>query len=366
MSAAVLPSPVVELDRSPPFLAAQRWLSRAEAEIALIDRTQPVNAAAERAALLADFERGQPRAPQFSYAPRPVLTELRAALDVLARSLEGEGPLGCAYADRARELAAEAAAAEAIDTAEFAERAEQRYVPGAAEDVLVAETWVSTWLGSTLEEVPASSQHRSDDRADPESLLRALERAAGGLPLRIEVRPNQIAAASVGEGFIAIRAGVMHGRAAVRRIVLHELSGHAEPRLRARSQQIGLFRVGSAQSSEDEEGRALLLERRAGLLDGARARELARRHFAARCVRQGAPFVDSVTALCAQGQPQKEAVEAACRAYRGAGLAREIVYLPALSRVSRAFEQEPALERYLECGRLSVAAARLCARGFAP
>jgi hypothetical protein len=132
----------------------------------------------------------------------------------------------------------------------------------------------------------------------------------------------------------------------------------------AQREELALFRVGSAKSADDEEGRALLLERGAGVLEGSRKRELARRHLAARAVRLGASFRDIVSELFQLGQDIASAVEAACRAARGGGLARELVYLASLSRVMRAFESEPELEGYFEHGRVSVEAARACHAGF--
>ncbi|HEY1535132.1 MAG TPA: hypothetical protein VGF76_13990, partial [Polyangiaceae bacterium] len=75
-------------------------------------------------------------------------------------------------------------------------------------------------------------------------------------------------------------------------------------------------------------------------------------------------FQDVVSRLLGLGQDIASAVEAACRAARGGGLAREYVYLVALSRVTRAFEIEPELEAYFEHGRVSVDAARACRAGF--
>jgi hypothetical protein len=100
------------------------------------------------------------------------------------------------------------------------------------------------------------------------------------------------------------------------------------------------------------------------VFEGARRRELARRHIAARRVRAGASFHDIVTELLELGQDIASAVEAGCRALRGGGLGREYVYLVALARVSRAFEAEPELEGYFEHGRVSVQAARACRNGF--
>lgn len=356
------PRGVIELDRTPLFQNTQQLLRRAETEIRLLDRAQPLNAAREGEALIADWGSGKCRPPQFEYPPRPMLGELRSALEFCHDAIGGFGALGATYAARARELEIEARAAERIGAADFAGFAALRYPLESSPDAETADAWAARWI-STPEEA-ASRLHRSDDRADPESLFRALEAATQGLPVRVQLRANQAAAAAVGEGFVGVRPGLWHSREMVRRIVLHEIEGHVRPRVLAQREELGLFRVGSARSSEDEEGRALLLERGAGVLRGARRRELARRHLAARHVRAGLPFVDSVRELLGLGQDIYSAVNAACRAERGGGLGREYVYLVSLARVARAFEREPELERYFEHGRVSVEAARACRAHF--
>jgi hypothetical protein len=362
MPIAPQPRGVIELDRTPLFQNTQQLLRRAESEIRLIDRVQPLNGAAEREALIADWGSGKERSPCFEYAGRVTLGPLRAALEAAAVAIGGLGALGGAYAARALELETEAAAVEQVASSGFAACAARRYPLEDSADSAVADDWAARWI-HTVNDTP-TKLHRSDDRSDDQSLFCALERATAGLPVRVEIRPNQAAAAAVGEGFVGVRPGLWHDEDAVRRIVLHEIEGHVRPRVLAQRQELGLFRVGSARSSDDEEGRALLLERSAGVLEGGRRRELARRHIAARDVRQGAPFQEVVRHLLGLGQDIASAVEAVCRACRGGGLARESVYLVALSRVTRAFEQQPELEAYLEHGRVSVEAARACRAGF--
>jgi len=361
MAIAPQPRGVLELDRTPLFHNTQQLLRRAEAEIRLIDRAQPTNAIPEREALIVDYGAGRARAPNFRYDPPPALGALRSALSAAASAIGGLGALGAAYAARALELLREAEAAEQVGTAQFAACCARRYPLESSLDADAADAWAARWIQAP--DVAQTVLHRSDDRADPESLICALERAAEGLPVRVQIR-NQAAAASVGEGFVGVRAGLWHSRETVTRIVLHEIEGHVRPRVLAQREALGLFRVGSAKSSEDEEGRALLLERGAGVLEGARRRELAARHLAARALRSGASFQEIVKQLIGLGQNIASSVEAACRALRGGGLGREYVYLVSLARVARAFEAEPELESYFEHGRVSVEAARACRAGF--
>src|SRR5262249_52921029 len=110
---------------------------------------------------------------------------------------------------------------------------------------------------------------------------------------------------------------------------------------------------------EDEEGRALVIEERYELLDDERRRELGIRHRMALDVRSGADWVESVRFGLAFGLTPRESVRIAARIHRGGGLAREVIYLPAWERVTRAFDADPTLEAWLERGRVSVDAARI-------
>jgi hypothetical protein len=178
------------------------------------------------------------------------------------------------------------------------------------------------------------------------------------LALRIEVVAGLASVAAVADGVVRIRAGVRLKKSAARRVALHEIHGHVLPRVRGRTWG-GILAAGSAGGSEDEEGRAILLEDRAGLLDAERHRDLGRRYLAAQCLRAGGDFWQTVELLGTLGAEAKEAVDLASRVHRGGGLGRELVYLDGYVRVRTRLEQEPSLERFLENGRVSLEAARL-------
>src|SRR3982751_3839132 len=176
------PRGVIELDRTPLFQNTQQLLRRAEAEIRLIDRAQPTNAVPEREALILDFGSARPRAPVFEYAPPPQLGKLRSSLESAAAAIGGLGALGATYAARALELECEARAAEHIGTAEFAHHCARRYPLESSPDAALADTWADRWIQAP--DQASGKLHRSDDRSDPESLIRALESATEGLPVR--------------------------------------------------------------------------------------------------------------------------------------------------------------------------------------
>jgi len=350
--------------------ALDRFLQRAERAVALLDRCRPLNFRTESARLLGAWRAGEALAPEFRYASPPDLSELRARLLLVARSLPKLG-FGALYAERALELESEARTVEAIGRPEFRGRALIRFHLSDAEErtaLARAERLCARGLGVAA--ARAAPVHRSDDEDDPGSLICCLQRAVGSLrlPVRIELVPDLVsAAAATNDGRLWVRAGVLHTDTEVKRIVLHELEGHVLPRLRALRESLGLFAVGTARGSDDEEGRALVLEERAGLFSAERGFELGLRHRAAASVRAGADFVETARLLVDQGASLEEAVPITARVFRGGGLAREVVYLTAYERVLAAFDERPELERWLERGRISVEAARHLERlGSAP
>jgi hypothetical protein len=340
-----------------------RLLLRAEREIALLDRCRPLNARSERARLLSSWQRGEAVVARFQYAPAPDFSELRAHLLALGQQLSGGSCLARLYGERALELEAEARVAEAIGTPEIAAAGSRRYAYGEAEaEAALACTERFLKAAGTGSREDACTLHRSDDEGDPWSLISCLQRVAGQLrlPLRIELRGDLAsAAATTLDGRILIRCGVEHTEREVQRIVVHEIEGHALPRLRARSEGLGLFLVGTAQGSDDEEGRALLLEARAECLGDARRRELGWRHLAAIGARGGQDFVETVRCLLERGASLERALEIGCRVFRGGGLAREVVYLTAYCRVGSALGERRELESWLERGRIGIAAAHV-------
>ncbi len=207
--------------------------------------------------------------------------------------------------------------------------------------------------------------HASDDASDSQSWSSQMRKRVAelGLGVRVEVRP-QAAVAAVGEGLIAIRPRVWLTEKQGQRIVVHETLGHALPRKRARSATFGLLAGGLGEERRDR-GRASSPGRGAArLLDDDRKRELGFRHLAAASVRRGGSFRDTSEELIELGWPVETALDLAARVHRGGGLAREIVYLPAYLEVKRALSADPALERRLERGRVSLAAARVLESEF--
>jgi hypothetical protein len=339
---------------------AGKALLRAEEAIALVARATPKNARSELHRLAALAPRRARLRPAFAYERVPELGRLRRELEGIALSVAAHGPLGALHAARAEELELEARLAERVATPGFAALAAARFRAPLGEQHARVLAFVDAALAEPRAAADGTKLHRSDDRDDPRSLVRQLARHATelGLRVRIETRPGQLAVAATGHGLVAIRPGVALSAAAGARITLHELLAHALPRAQSLYAPISLLRAGTAGSIEGEEGRALVVEARAGRLDGARRRELALRHLAALSVRGGADFEETHRELVRRGAEVEEAVEIAVRVQRGGGLAREVVYLPAHDEVSDAFRADPELERWFESGRVGLSAAR--------
>lgn len=189
-------------------------------------------------------------------------------------------------------------------------------------------------------------------------LVEEFRRVARERGLDLRVREGDLfARAAVTPDEVLVRRGERLGRRAALRVVLHEIDGHFLPRRAALSAPVPL-RIGMPGGDADEEGRAILLEERADLLDGSRRRELALRFRCAVLCRGGASALESYRTLRAEGVDGDELGGIVARVYRGGGLAREVVYLPAFLRVRRALAACPEWERAFQAGRASVAGLR--------
>jgi hypothetical protein len=339
-----------------PLALAARQLRQCEAHVALLDRVRPLNLPLARQRLREAVLAGQRPQPGLAYAAAPDLSPVQRALDCLL-----EAPLagleGALLAERAHELALEAQLAASVGLPGFRQLAAQRFPLPAARAELrpLALAWAEQ---PSSVAVPAAALHFSDDKNDPDSLwsLLAQRLEAKRLSVRLEVMPGLASLAAVADGVVRVRSGARLSREVARRIALHEVEGHVVPRLAGRA-LAGVFAAGSAGASEDEEGRALLLEERAGLMGAERRAELGLRYLAAESVREGAEFWETFQLLLERGAGSELAVDLCCRVQRGGGLGRELVYLSGYVRVAGSFASRPELEGVLAGGRVSVAAA---------
>jgi len=327
--------------------SADRALALAADRIKVIRAVTPRNARSELESLEEAFRRGAPRPPRWEYDSIAIPVELCQALERLAEFLDGVSPLARIYAARAREMCLEAAIVDAVGTPQIRTPAARRFMGESIDDgadLRKADDLARSWSDPSAMERDAPDDDdlvRTCDETDPRSLLAAMSREAGRckLPVRVVIEPSLASLAATGDGVIFVAKERWIRVRDVQRTVLHEIAGHALPRARAATAPFGIFAFGTARGTDDQEGRALLIERAAGFLDGSRRRELGLRHLGARATLDGATFVDVVELLLGLRAPLGSAIRIASRVQRGGpgagGLAREIIYIPSLLRVER-------------------------------
>lgn len=348
-------------------------LARLARSVRLLGAVTPVNAVRERARLVAAIEEGKDARPGWTYAdPRPMTP--RRELETMAGALSHgrSSALDTIYLERVRELALECELMEAVGMRRFARLAARRFAPACREAAAEAGHLAQGWLAAAPAEAGGADETIRSDAIDPRSLLSRMREEARRQGLRVSVLPSDSlsALAAVGTDTIWIAAGRQVSASDVDRTVLHEIQGHALPRAKAARLEPGIFALGTAGGSDDQEGLALLLEERAGFLLGRRKRELAARHTVALCMSEGQSFAEAARELTRQGFDAPTTVRILERVYRGGdgeapGLGRERVYLEAFVRVRAHLATRPEDEEVLLAGQIAVSRAGAL-RGLLP
>lgn len=313
------------------------------------------NAATERARCVRVLERGGVPVPKWSFA-RPRALRLAAATLDAARSLLAHVPGGPAlYAPRLDELELDLALLDALgDARRVRPIAARRYGTGADHLALARRI---------LEETPAPHDDPRIVAADEEAPgtpslgdhIRALG-AAVGIDVTVKVEPRLAAVAASGERTVWV-SGRPVGRREAARLAVHEVLGHLVAAANARAQPLAILELGTAGAFEDQEGVAVWLEERAGLLDATRLRTLAARVVVTHAMHAGASFGETARRLVRDDQfAPADAITLVERAWRGGGLARDAGYLAGWLRVRAAIEAGRATVDELRFGRVSLAA----------
>jgi hypothetical protein len=350
----------------------ERLLLQATHEAQFLAALTPRDAHRERARLTEALRARQRAAPRWEYTRKPN-DDLRRALAAAERELARTAatPVDGLVLARLRELAVECALCSAGGTAGIGQLARQRFPPPSDRVGRDAGDLCAQWLAEAP--VPQTGELVASDADDPRSLLERMRAAVGELRLPFSVVPRATLAAlaATGERAILVATARLLREEDTARTVLHEIEGHARPRARAPQAGIVLFRVATAGGVDDQEGRALLLEERAGLLGPRRRRQLAARHRAVHAMLDGACFEDVARAMVdVHGFDAGDAVILAERAFRGGdgvgpGLGRERIYLESLVRVRDHLARRPQDEAVLACGQVAVDACEVL-RAYAP
>jgi hypothetical protein len=257
-------------------------------------------------------------------------------------------------------LALEAAICEAAGTRALAALARSRFAGANPESEAAAAEACRRWLSE--KGLEPSKRRILSDSPDALSLVSLIRAAVGAARLPFAVVPSSplAALAATGDDVILVATGRLVLEEDARRTAIHEVEGHARPRHCARSAALAIFRVGTARGVDDQEGRAVLLEQRAGLLGTRRRRQLATRHWAVLAMGDGASFGDVARALVDDhGLEAPDAVVVAERVFRGSdgrapGLGRERIYLDAFVRMQSWLALHPEDERVLASGQVGI------------
>jgi uncharacterized protein (TIGR02421 family) len=318
----------------------------------------PTNATSERARLIEAVARGETPTPRWEITRRRVDPAVWRAVDEIRRLARARipRPLAELYLARVDELEVDLAMIEAVgDPVQVRPLAARRFGTGMREVELDdGPVRVNAVARGLLERLAPAEETRSVPPEDLASALRAAMRAVGLGRLEVRIDPRLVAGAATGDRgvFLAARR---FGRTEARRLVVHEVLGHAVAAANAARQPLRLFEVGTAGSFADQEGLAICLEEAAGVLDAHRLRVLAARVIATDRVHAGASFGETTRYLHrSHGFSPEVSVLVAERAYRGGGVARDAAYLYGYLRVRGALRRRAATVDALRAGRIGL------------
>ncbi|MFN9813810.1 MAG: tyrosine/phenylalanine carboxypeptidase domain-containing protein, partial [Deltaproteobacteria bacterium] len=315
--------------------ALDRALALVARRARILPALHPRNAAAERARLTVELAAGRVPVPRWDPLERRDVRGLLAELDGLRAALPQflPGPIGALYLARLDELELDVALLDALgDPRRVRPIAARRYGRG-------RESVGGRRLAEHAADILARVTAEEDPPSVPASALASMmERAARevGLSLAVRLEARLSAGAATGDHTIYVQDRPF-GAVEARRLVAHEVLGHALAGARGAREQFAIFEIGTAGSFADQEGLAIALEEQAGALDGARWRILAARVVATDRMHEGASFGETARGLVRDvGLPPGVAITTTERAYRGGGVARDAGYLAGLLRVRAA------------------------------
>jgi len=344
------------------------------------------NAHEERARLIACLLRGKTLVPRFALATRPVphaafrlIDELRRQVPDLVGALASSARVPSSHAEGRNGTpffgaVAESLYREKLDEVELdlmlldalgrprAVRtlAARRYGTGSRMVTTEhGEISLAECARVLLDRVaPESEPKVLAADGTPDSLGNLVRALAGsiGLPIEVRVEPRLASGAAAGEHTVFL-ASRRFGRVEAQRLAVHEVLGHLVAAHNGRKQALRIFEWGTAESFADQEGVALYLEAKHGVMDATRMRVLAGRVIATDMMHAGASFSETAHTLHAsESFSPIEAIGMAERAYRGGGVARDASYLLGYLRVSHAIGTGAVTLDELRAGRLSAAA----------
>jgi uncharacterized protein (TIGR02421 family) len=162
---------------------------------------------------------------------------------------------------------------------------------------------------------------------------------------KVELREDIVSGAMVsGENFL-ISKWAHFPQKRIEALLHHEIGTHVLTYVNGRSQPFQQLHAGLSGYDEMQEGIAVLSEYLCGGLSKARLRILAGRVVAAKCLVDGASFIETFKTLCEEhGFMPKTAFTVTTRVFRGGGLTKDAVYLRGLIGVLEYIAKGGALE----------------------
>lgn len=315
----------------------------------------PRNAAPERARLTDELARGLVPVPRWEALERPEVRGLGAAIDRIRGELTDALPreLVSLYAERLDELELDLSILEALgDPRHLRPLSARRFGTGAT---LVTGRPLREVARELLEQTPPSEDPPTVPAAALAAMMAETARAVG-LAITVRIEPRLSAGAATGDRTIFVQDRDF-GATEARRLVAHEVLGHAVAAARASTERLAIFGVGTSDAFADQEGLAIALEEAAGTLDGTRLRILAARVVATDRMHDGAPFGETARLLVDDfALSVRSSISTTERAYRGGGVARDAGYLAGWLRVRSALAGSEASLEELRAGRVSVRA----------
>jgi uncharacterized protein (TIGR02421 family) len=150
---------------------------------------------------------------------------------------------------------------------------------------------------------------------------------------RVEIRPD-VTGLLVSRGNLLVSSYSRIPESRVEALVQHEVGTHVLTYYNGLAQRFRLLHTGLAGYDALQEGLAVLSEYLVGGLSRPRLRLLAGRVVAARCLLDGATFIDTFRQLRhTYGFPNRTAYTMTLRTYRSGGLTKDAVYLRGLRQL---------------------------------
>jgi uncharacterized protein (TIGR02421 family) len=281
------------------------------------------------------FERSRfEREPAFHYRPLPVepIVLKRRLYRAPVERIE-DPSLGLVFRQKLDEIDRQITMLQDRNTDRFLHESIQLY--GGVEEALHRAAL------DLLERIPPRSRERkSAGVVDAEAFaIRAREEIEflrsqrSDVNARVEIRPD-VTGLLVSRGNLLVSAYSRIPVSRVEALVQHEIGTHVLTYHNGRAQKLRLLYTGLAGYDSLQEGLAVLSEYLVGGLSRPRLRLLAGRVVAARCLLDGATFVDTFRELRKKhGFSGRVAYTVSLRTYRSGGLTKDAVYLRGLQQI---------------------------------